>query len=110
MKACNGSMLGSGGATVCLGGTVIGIRVLGRPGEDDRVPWSGLHVDPAGCSAQPGKIYTALNLYADIGVGAAVVPAVLTPASKDDKAAGYKTTLHVFGSGDPVDPAEPEHH
>ena len=101
--ACNGSQLGNGGATVCLGGIAQGspcsavtARTLVFRGPD--------FTDSGGLFGAAGKVYTQLLLYADIGVGVAVVPSILTPANSAEKANGYKTSLRVFGSGDPVSP------
>lgn len=102
LKACNGSVMGSGGATVCLGGLVTGTpcsavtaKVLVFRGPD--------FTDP-GLFGAPGKIYPQLNLYADIGVGVAVLPAVIVTPTKANKTAGYSKTLHVFGSGPHTSP------
>lgn len=103
MAACNGSMMGSGGGTVCLGNVTVGSPC--SPVSARTIVFRGPDfTDSLGLFGAPGKIYPGLSLYADIGAGVAVVPSTLTPASKDDKNAGYKTTLHVFGSGDPVTP------
>ncbi|MFN8113651.1 MAG: hypothetical protein U0R51_10695 [Solirubrobacterales bacterium] len=109
MKACNGSVQGTGGATVCLGGLTTGTpcsavqaKVIVFRGPDFTDPDLG---GGNGLFGKAGKVYKSVNLYADIGVGVAVIPAVFTPASKATKAFGpYKTTLNVFGSGPHVAP------
>jgi len=102
LLACNGSELGNGGATACAGGATVGGACTALSA--DVIVFRGPDFTDPGYFGKPGKVYTQLNLYADVGPLQVVVPSVLTPASKADKANGLKTTLHVFGSGDPTSP------
>jgi len=102
LAACNGSMMGAGGATVCLGNVTPGSPC--SPVAAKTIVFRGPDFTDPGLFGAPGKVYPGITLYADIGAGVAVVPATITPASKADKTNGYKSTLHVFGSGDPTTP------
>jgi hypothetical protein len=102
LKACNGSLMGLGGATVCLGGVTPGTACSAVQAK--ALVFKAPDFTDPGLFGAPGKIYPQLNLYADIGVGVAVIPAVIVTPTKANKTAGYSKTLHVFGSGPHVSP------